>query len=405
MREFKYIGADGLEHVLKLKDGFMYQIVSKERIDEVLKNKKILPKKIPLGKNTVPYVEKIGEKLAGKGKIFFTPSTDISQSLAVGTGYREGIVHKINIDGLKGKTVYHDPHVIAEVPSFFVTDPIDAKYVAYSYDKQKYLEYTTVAKHLTAIPTKVKILLNIQEEIKDFMRLSKPTLADGLTIGFNLGRNQNGGIMITAADMLDIPAARKILNKVALKAATKSLGTTQNDLAKVLANSIKLGDSAQQLAVAIGDKYNLEYLGKRSMTIARTEGTGILNAGTQEQMKEDGMRRKKWRATLGDDRTRESHIEVHHSSHEDPIPVNEAFDVGQSSGMYPGDQQLDIKERAQCRCALVGADFDEIRCRYYDHLFIREHGTYERKLQQVVSIYFRRMQTRASSRTSKISLP
>lgn len=406
MAKLKYMGADGEFYEINIgKDGHLYQIVPKSRVDEVLQKGKIMPKKLKPNADTVPLVETINPTLAAKGKIFFTPSPEISKNLATGTGYSDGVIHKIPVKAVEGMTVYHDPHVQSGVPSFFVTEPISAKTVEYSYDGQKYLGYTEVARHITEIPKKVAILVNVQQEIKDFVHVNKPTLGEGLTIGFNLGRNQIGGISVSAADLLDIPSARKVLDKISLKAATKSLGTTQDDLAKILKESIKKGDGAQKLAAAIGDKYDLEYLGRRSMTIARTEGTGVLNAGTFTQMEEDNMKMKKWRATLGDGRTRQTHLDAHQRYQNDPIPVDQLFQVGDSEGMYPADQRLHIKERAQCRCALVGADLDELRCRHYDRYFIREHGHYERKLQQSVRIYFKRMKDRIISRVDKVPLP
>ncbi len=268
----------------------------------------------------------------------------------------------------------------------------------------------SVNKVVGGVVSKVQIrkmvgtVVNVQQEIKDFERLTSNVFADGLTVGFNLGREQNLAAALNVSQILDIPAARRALKKMTLKAATKALNTTQKDLAKLIAKSIRAGDGAKDLAAKISDKFELQYLGKRSLLVARTEGTGVLNSGTILQMQEDGTGKKKWRATL-DDRVRETHAAVMAETMNDPIPVDEPFRVGDSEGMYPGDQSLSIEERANCRCALVNADFDAIRCRYYDRFFLREHGSYERKLQQAVMIYFRRMKERILSRIEDISLP
>lgn len=266
----------------------------------------------------------------------------------------------------------------------------------------RYKNRLTVAK---MVGTRVKVMVDVQKEIKDFVTISKPTMLDGLTIGFNIGRATAGGVSITAADLLDIPSARKVLDRISLKMATKSLATTQEDLAAVLSTSIKEGDGAKELAAAISDKFDLDYMGTRSLLVARTEGTGVLNAGTQEQMTEDGINYKWWVATLGDERTRQSHLAVHDSSHQDPVPVAVPFQVGESSGMYPGDQMLAIKERANCRCRLAYPDEGEVRCRHSNRFFLREHGSYERKLQSTVNVYFRRMKARLVSKIDAIPFP
>ena len=250
----------------------------------------------------------------------------------------------------------------------------------------------------------VKILLKPQQEIDDFFKTTKPALQDGMTIGFNLGRQQNAGPAVTVDQLFEIKAANKALESISLKAAKKALGTTTKDLEKLIMKNFKTGGGANDLAALISSEFEEDYLGRRSLLVARTEATGVLNEGTLQQMKEDDVESKWWRATL-DGRQRPTHEAVMQETMNDPIPVNEEFEVGDSSGMCPGDQRLSIEERANCRCALVSGKFAAVRCRYYDLVFLRNHGSYERKLQQSVNVYFRRMTNRVLTRLKTADYP
>jgi len=94
----------------------------------------------------------------------------------------------------------------------------------------------------------------------------------------------------------------------------------------------------------------------RSETIVRTEMTRVFNLATNSQQREaaeviPGLK-KRWIAT-GDERTRSSHIAAHQETAAEPIPIDEPFNVGGSSLMFPGDPAGAPEETINCRCTVV----------------------------------------------------
>jgi uncharacterized protein with gpF-like domain len=86
----------------------------------------------------------------------------------------------------------------------------------------------------------------------------------------------------------------------------------------------------------------------RADAIARTETHGAANYGSNEAAKETGLPlRREWLAAQ-DERTRESHAEADGQI----VGMDDAFAVGSSFLMYPGDPAGDPEEVINCRCTL-----------------------------------------------------
>jgi uncharacterized protein with gpF-like domain len=86
----------------------------------------------------------------------------------------------------------------------------------------------------------------------------------------------------------------------------------------------------------------------RADTIARTETHGAANFGSNEAAKLTGLPlRREWLAAE-DERTRDTHKEADGQI----VGQDEAFSVGDSLLMYPGDPAGDPEEVVNCRCTL-----------------------------------------------------
>ncbi len=86
----------------------------------------------------------------------------------------------------------------------------------------------------------------------------------------------------------------------------------------------------------------------RADAIARTETHGAANYGSNEAAKETGLPlRREWLAAE-DERTRESHAEADGQI----VGMEDAFKVGNSLLMYPGDPSAPPEEVVNCRCTL-----------------------------------------------------
>jgi uncharacterized protein with gpF-like domain len=86
----------------------------------------------------------------------------------------------------------------------------------------------------------------------------------------------------------------------------------------------------------------------RSALIARTETHGAANFGSNAAAKETGLNlRREW-ISAEDDRTRASHA----AANGQIVGMDEPFDIGGASLMYPGDPGGPADEVINCRCAI-----------------------------------------------------
>lgn len=86
----------------------------------------------------------------------------------------------------------------------------------------------------------------------------------------------------------------------------------------------------------------------RATLIARSELTLASNLGSQMGAEGTGLKLNKyWIATLGDGRTRHTHIEANGQT----VPLKDTFSIGGHPARYPGDPLLPVEEIANCRCA------------------------------------------------------
>lgn len=87
----------------------------------------------------------------------------------------------------------------------------------------------------------------------------------------------------------------------------------------------------------------------RATLIARTETIAATNGANMAAYRVSGVPiRKEWLAT-GDERTRETHRDANTQT----VDRDQAFIVGGYAADYPGDPNLPIRERANCRCAVL----------------------------------------------------
>lgn len=95
---------------------------------------------------------------------------------------------------------------------------------------------------------------------------------------------------------------------------------------------------------------------KRSLLIARTETTMAANIGAYGSAMASGLNLEKYWIATDDNRTRDSHAEMLGSK---PLPMDEAFEVGSSLMMYPGDPSAPAEEVCNCRCILAFRPVEE----------------------------------------------
>ena len=83
--------------------------------------------------------------------------------------------------------------------------------------------------------------------------------------------------------------------------------------------------------------------------IARTETMRASNYGATALYRNWGVSEREWLATIGDGRTRDTHLEAHGQVR----GIDEPFVVGGAEMMQPGDVNAPLSEVANCRCTTI----------------------------------------------------
>lgn len=133
---------------------------------------------------------------------------------------------------------------------------------------------------------------------------------------------------------------------------TQILESTRAQVQEVIGQAIEGGWSVNETANAIKDLYD-GFETSRALTIARTEIASAINWGKYEAAKDSASRldmqlEKTWSA-VHDRRTRPTHAAVDGTTKK----LSQAFTVGGSRGMFPGDPNLPASETINCRCMLI----------------------------------------------------
>lgn len=164
------------------------------------------------------------------------------------------------------------------------------------------------------------------------------------------------------------------LRRKSLFHASLAVGTTKDEMQKLLSEAVAEGQSVQQLAGRINDYFKVNSR-KRSLVIARTEMTDTINDGTLHVLQREGYARKEWITNL-DGRERAAH----RAANGQVVGMHEPFTVGGELAMSPGDDSLSPGNRCNCRCRIVAAGLPDDRKAALSRAFLHTHGSLERML-------------------------
>ena len=129
--------------------------------------------------------------------------------------------------------------------------------------------------------------------------------------------------------------------------------TTRARIVSLVDQGYRDGLGVAQIARGIRDRVpGMSQL--RGALIARTETHGAANFGADVAARETGLTlRKEW-VSAADERTRDSHAAADGQT----VGMDDAFDIGGVSMMYPGDPSAPVEEVANCRCAVAHVVLD-----------------------------------------------
>jgi len=144
----------------------------------------------------------------------------------------------------------------------------------------------------------------------------------------------------------------KWLSRNALRWARDINDTTLDGLDSVIERGLAEGLGVEEISRELADSLDMKR-DFRTDRVVQTEVIAALNEGALESYRDNEMvESKAWLAT-DDPSTRESHRRAGETQGpNNPIPLDEEFEVGDASGMSPG-QTGDPSEDCNCRCTIV----------------------------------------------------
>lgn len=142
--------------------------------------------------------------------------------------------------------------------------------------------------------------------------------------------------------------AKDFIATYGAKKIKQIVDTTITDIQRIVSGGIDDGLSEIELAKLIRAT-TPSISGSRAQTIARTETHGAAMFAAQMTAESTGVEMKREWVSAESDRTRETHAAAHGQIR----GMNEPFNVGGASLMYPGDPSGPPEEVINCRCAVV----------------------------------------------------
>ncbi len=188
-----------------------------------------------------------------------------------------------------------------------------------------------------------KILFRRKDNIEELVKVTMPLYEDNIKEG-----SQDIAILL-GVDLVDIIGnahAVEFLKTKPVKFAEAVNDTTLEALRNQLSEGVEAGESMGELGNRIAAVFE-EGRSVRTETIARTEVGSAMNFGRNEQMSEQGIKRKQWLAIFSN--TRETHAEANGQV----VDIGDNFVVGGEELAYPQDPAGSPENVINCQCSVV----------------------------------------------------
>lgn len=146
------------------------------------------------------------------------------------------------------------------------------------------------------------------------------------------------------------PALRKILEEMILESGTEISKTTLTKIERMMEKALKENWTTEQFTQNIWERLDGLAL-SRSRTIANTEMGKVENWGQLEGYKQSELVELKGWLSAFLPTTRDDHAEADYYYSENPIPLDQGFEVGGELLQYPGDPSGSPGNVINCKCA------------------------------------------------------
>lgn len=166
-----------------------------------------------------------------------------------------------------------------------------------------------------------------------------------------------GPVRGDASDLMELKDAREVfeatalqwVKRHALQRATSVMGTIKEAVRRVLVESFADGTGEAGTAKAIREAIGNRLSATNAARIARTEMHTASTIGSDAAARSTGLQIIKEWASAEDARVRRSHA----AADGQEVPLDDAFKVGNSTLMVPGDPNGPAREIINCRCAVL----------------------------------------------------
>jgi Phage Mu protein F like protein len=136
------------------------------------------------------------------------------------------------------------------------------------------------------------------------------------------------------------------------------LDTTYHKIMGDISDGMEAGDGLPEIGTRVEEHLD-ETWPSRGTSIAITETVGACNSASLEETNQIAPNMLKEWITVGDDKVRPAHEDAGAQYTENPIPLDEPFDVGGEEMMFPGDPEASIENVINCRCCIGYAEAKE----------------------------------------------
>lgn len=190
-------------------------------------------------------------------------------------------------------------------------------------------------------------------DMKDILRpLTRPVYTGTLQDVVAYTNDELGGAQFDLHD----PAIQKCLEDRQRTLMGSAPDTLRSNVVQSLQQGLDQGETVNELRQRIADVYDMAADSPKTLQVARTEVSGIVNSVRDTMFDLQGVENQLW-VTAGDEKVRETH-DIYGSSGAKPRGFNWmelGDDPGDGTLTYPGDLDAPPEEIIACRCICVPA--------------------------------------------------
>ena len=188
--------------------------------------------------------------------------------------------------------------------------------------------------------------INVEEEAQELAKNFKPILT---SIIIDVAETRLDEFNSTISFNINDKSVHQWLGRRLRVSSLEIEQTTHDKISAVLREGFQEGLSVTSMAERLKDEFTM-FKQDRALTIARTETVSASNQADIEAIKQSGLDDRLRKFWLNEVDARDTHIEAGKRYDENnPIPVNEDFQVGQDTMIAPGNGSLP-GENINCRC-------------------------------------------------------